>query len=253
MKKLPILFILLVLLLSGVALFRFITHSRVSGAPPYGAPESEAPEEDEFAWLANWTRPEGPPRVGLQVGHWENDELPDELERLKGNTGSSGRGKWEWEVNLAIAERAKERLIEKGIVVDILPATVPPSYWADVFIAIHADGSTDRSKSGYKFAYPWRDFTRKAGKLVSFLEEAYGPATGLAKDINISRNMRGYYAFSWWRYEHAVHPMTTSAIAETGFLTNSGDSKLLVKTPDISANGLAEGVANYLEAEGLLQ
>lgn len=32
-----------------------------------------------FPNFADWQRPDGPPRVGLQVGHWKTQELPDEL------------------------------------------------------------------------------------------------------------------------------------------------------------------------------
>jgi N-acetylmuramoyl-L-alanine amidase len=202
--------------------------------------------------MKNWQRPEGPAKVGIQVGHWKNDEVPEELHKLKANTGSTGGGKWEWEVNHKIATKIAEILAAEGVAAEILPTTVPPKYWADVFIAIHADGSDDKSKSGYKFAGPWRDYTKKSQDLVSILEKHYEEATGLARDENISRNMRGYYAFSWWRYEHAVHPMTTAVIAETGFLTNRNDQKLLIGSPEVSAEALADGILEYLQKEGLL-
>lgn len=229
-----------------------LSQQRVSGAPPYGEPETAVPDLDPLAFLRNWTRPEGPAKVALQVGHWKNEEFPDELEKLRGNTGASGGGMWEWEVNLTIAELTAEILREKGITVELLPATVPPDYWADVFLAIHADGSTDKTKSGYKFAGPWRDYTGKSEELVASLEKYYEEATGLPKDPNVTRNMRGYYAFSWWRYEHSIHPMTTAAIAETGFLTSRSDQKLLIDTPEISAQAIADGIVEYLEAEKLL-
>jgi hypothetical protein len=228
------------------------SHFTVSGAPPYGEAENEVPNTDPYAWLKDWKRPEGPPRVGLQVGHWKNDELPGELSKLIGNTGSSGGGKSEWEVNFVIAEKTAELLKEKGIQVDILPATVPVKYWADVFVSVHADGSLDRSVSGFKVAGPWRDWSGNSAKLVTNIDESYANATGLPKDYNISRNMKGYYAFSFWRYEHAVHPMTTSAILETGFLTNANDRKIIVSQPEVSAIGLANGVIKYLTNQNLL-
>ena len=190
--------------------------------------------------------------MGLQAGHWKNDEVPEELHRLEGNTGSSGGGKWEWEVNLKIAEETRKILAEAGVEVDILPATIPPRYWADVFLAIHADGSPDRTKSGYKLAHPRRDYTGRAERLTEVLYKSYGEVTGLAVDPNVSRNMRGYYAFAWWRYEHAVHPMTTAAIVETGFLTNSGDRKLLIGNPEKAAEGLARGILEFLREEQVL-
>lgn len=223
-----------------------------TGAPPYTEDDLEPPDDKYFSDFQNWTRPQGPTKVGLQVGHWKNNEFPDELERLRGNTGSSGGGKWEWEVNLEIVTLTKELLEQQGIVVDILPATVPPRYLADAFVAVHADGSTDKTKSGFKVASPRRDYTRKATQLVSHIESEYEKATNLELDPNVTRNMRGYYAFAWWRYEHSVHPMTPSAILETGFLTNLSDRKTIVSNPDISAKGLAEGIINFLQSNSLL-
>ncbi|MBI4137553.1 N-acetylmuramoyl-L-alanine amidase [Candidatus Roizmanbacteria bacterium] len=245
---------LIVLLVIGSVLYswQFFQKNEISGAPPYGIDEEEVPELDPYAWIHDWVRPEGPAKVGIQVGHWKNDELPDELERLRGNTGSSGGGKSEWEVNLAIAEELKTLLESEGVEVDILPATVPEKYWADVFIAIHADGNLDSSVHGYKFASPWRDITGRADELVELLNATYEEATGLVYDPNISRNMRGYYAFSWWRHDHAIHPMTTGVIAETGFLTNYSDRQLLINSPEIPAQGIAEALIAHLEGEGLL-
>lgn len=236
-----------------VAFFRQPLWLKMSGAPPYGEAEAEVPADlDPYAWLKSWERPDGPARVGLQAGHWHHEDLPEELARLRENTGSKGGGKWEWEVNLAIAGAVRSLLEERGVVVDILPSTVPPSYWADAFVAIHADGSESWSANGYKVASPWRDFTGKAEALANDLQESYGRATGLPLDPNISHNMRGYYAFSWWRYTHAIHPMTTAVILETGFLTNAKDRQFLIGQPQVVAQGIAEGLLRFLESEGLL-
>lgn len=245
--------LLLSLIVIGASLLATVnTADDGIGAPPYGEAEEEVPATNDFSRFSNWKRPPGPAKVALQVGHWKNEELPEELEKLIGNTGARGGGKWEWEVNHQIATLTSKSLREAGVSVEILPATVPPEYWADAFIAIHADGSTDRSKSGYKVAGPWRDLTNSGSTLVDLLEMQYEEATGLAKDTNITRNMRGYYAFSWWRYDHAIHPMTTAAIVETGFLTSPKDQKLLINKPEISAQGLAEGILEYLKIKQLL-
>lgn len=243
-----------VIFLATTLTFIYKTNSdlRMSGAPPYGEPEVNAPENNVLPWLGNWQRPDGPAKVALQVGHWKSDQHPEELNKLRGNAGAQGGGKTEWEVNKVVADLVKDYLEEYQIDVEVLPATVPPEYWADIFLAIHADGNKDTSKSGYKIAAPWRDYTRNADTLVSLLEQEYGAATGLGQDPNVTRNMRGYYAFAWWRYEHSIHPMTTAAIIETGFLTNHSDRSMLINSPEIPANAIARGIVEYLKLQSLL-
>ncbi len=227
-------------------------NTEISGAPPYGEPESAVPAGDANSWRTNWVRPDKPPTVGIQVGHLKNSELPEELSRLIGNTGAQGGGKTEAEVNFEIAELLAAQLEEKGITVDIIPATVPPDYWADVFVAIHADGSEDVRTSGFKIAAPWRDLSGDAGELVSKMETLYAESTNLPKDPNITRNMRGYYAFAWWRYDHSIHPMTTAMIVETGFLTSAHDRQIIVGQPERSATPIAEAIVWYLNKEAIL-
>jgi N-acetylmuramoyl-L-alanine amidase len=236
----------------GIAYQTFFTSAiTVSGAPPDGIDESEVPVIDSNDWMKNWKRPDQPPTVGLQVGHWKNSELPEELSELIGNTGATGGGKTEVEINLLIAQLIKDILEPRGVVVDIIPATVPPDYWADAFVSIHADGSTSSAPSGFKIAGPWRDLTGKSTQLVSLLQTEYSAATNLAIDPNITRNMRGYYAFAWWKYEHSIHPMTTAVIVETGFLTSPIDRKIIVNKPHIAAEALAKGIVFFLQSQGL--
>lgn len=200
--------------------------------------------------LGNWERPKGPWRVALQVGHWKASEAPEELENLRVNTGASHQGTAEWEVALAIAEDTKKKLEDSNanIIVEILPTTIPQNYWADVFVSIHADGNVNSSVSGYKVAAPWRDYTGKASGLVKLLESEYESATNLRSDPNITRTMRGYYAFNWRRYDHSIHPMTVAAIVETGFLTNAGDRRVIVNAPEKSADGISNGILKFLDA-----
>jgi len=244
----------IILLIGGFFVWKTVIHKTdITGAPPYLV-DDNPPDDwqlDRYAYLRNWKRPEGPAKVALQAGHWKNDEVPEELERLRGNTGSFGGGKAEWEVAYAIARQTASILEEKGIVVELFPATIPPRYWADVFVSIHADGDTNPAVTGFKAAAPRRDMTGNANKLLSLVEEAYQAATSLSKDPNVSRNMRGYYAFAWWRYDHAVHPMTASIILETGFLTSPADRAIIVRRPDLAAKGIAEGIIAYLTSANI--
>jgi N-acetylmuramoyl-L-alanine amidase len=207
------------------------------------APAAEAwPVEEEPAWT-----PSGPVRVALQAGHWRAAEAPDEQAGLRDNGASAG-GRAEWEVNLEIARRAARLLEEEGYLVEVLPTTIPPGYWADLFISIHADASPSASVSGFRAAAPRRDATGKAQGFVELLERSYAEATGLPRYATVTRRMRGYYAFNSRRYEHALHPMTTGVILETGFLSSPRDRRVIVRAPERAARGIADAAKRYLDA-----
>lgn len=248
MLKLPVIFFALLLGI-GAFLLKDKLSFQQYGAPPYATDETDLIDTlSGYPGLENWKRPEGPIKVGLQAGHWKNAELPDELSRIRENGGGSrGLGVPEWQVVLSIAEKTKEILQQKGYVVDILPATVPEGYVADAFVSIHADGSESSATTGYKAAAPRRNFSELSDDLLRIVEEEYERGTQLTKDPNVTRNMRGYYGFSWWRYDHAVHPMTPSIMLETGFLTNRSDAQMLINSPEIPANALADGLISFFE------
>ena len=195
---------------------------------------------------ADWRPPEGPVRIALQAGHWKADEAPRELSGLRDN-GTSWRGTPEWEVNLQIVRRAGALLEGMGYEVDILPAVVPPSYRAHLFIAVHADGSNDPNATGYRVATPRRDPTGRASQIATLLERSYGEATGITRLPTVTRRMRNYYAFNFRRYEHALHPATIAVIIETGFLTSSRDRRVIVNDPERAARGIVEAVTAFNE------
>ena len=186
-------------------------------------------------------------RVGIQVGHWKNSELPDEFERLQEAGGGATAGTiTEWEVCLVIAKQVAKLLEEKGVVVDILPATIPVDYKASAFVSIHADGSEDSSTSGFKVAAYEQDRTGVAEQLSKTIEENYAEATGMNVDPNITDNMTSYYAFNANRYDHTISPTTPGVIVEIGFLTSAQDRRNVVDQPNKSAQGIADGIIKYL-------
>lgn len=185
------------------------------------------------------------PRVGIQVGHWHSDELPEELARLRTSTGAHAAGIAEVNVNLAVAQRVAALLTARGIAVDLLPATVPPSYDADAFVAIHADGSSSTGARGFKLATPWRT-SQASQHLLDTVTAEYAAATGLPQDGAITFNMRGYYAFSYSRHVHAIAKTTPAIIVETGFLTNPTDRTFLLGHQDRIAAGIVNGIVRYL-------
>lgn len=248
--------LLTLLILASVVFFGFKTISLYKNLSEYGAPPYTEETESDFSVFApidefaNWQRPAGPIRIGLQAGHWKTAEMPEEQARIRDSGGgTSGRGVAEWEVVLKIAELTAEILLEQGYEVDILPATIPEKYWADAFISIHADGNLNPVVSGYKVAAYARDRTDKAEDLASLISDEYGRETGLQTDPNITRNMTRYYAFNARRYDHAIHPMTPGVIVETGFMTNYKEALLLIEHPEIPAAGIASGVIKFIEQQ----
>ncbi len=188
----------------------------------------------------------GPRRVGIQAGHWKMAEVPDELRRIAGQTGTTAGGVTEWQVNLDVAERVASRLRGEGIAVDILPAAVPAGYLADAFVSLHADGDRSGHDRGFKVAHGSRRGPYE-GRLAAAIGEEYGRATGLPWLPGVSRNMTGYYAFAWGRFAASVAPHVPAAILEMGFLTSEADRVLLVGQPDRVADGVTRGIRRFLE------
>jgi hypothetical protein len=190
--------------------------------------------------------PSGPKRVGLQAGHWKNNEVPPELGRLQG--GSSGGGKAEWEVNLDVARRVAALLEAEGVEVDVLPATVPPKYQAHVFVALHADGDVAGVQRGFKIARPgFSSLPAVDDRLVDVLNNAYGAITGLPRDDeHITLRMRYYYAFNARRYCHSVATGVPQAIVELGYMTSATDRQWLIGNPGKVAQGVAAGISDFL-------
>ncbi|HVG98741.1 MAG TPA: N-acetylmuramoyl-L-alanine amidase [Chloroflexota bacterium] len=190
--------------------------------------------------------PPGPRRIGLQAGHWRTSEVPEELRRLQGSVGTAGGGVPEWQLNLDVANRVAAILRGHGYEVDVLPTTIPTGYLADVFVALHADGSPDGNARGFKAAHGNRRGPYE-GRLVQVMMDEYGRATGLPVDPMVTRNMLGYYAFSWSRFQSTVAPHTPAAILEMGFLTNATDRGLLLGRQDVVAGGVANGILRFLD------
>jgi N-acetylmuramoyl-L-alanine amidase len=187
-----------------------------------------------------------PWHVGIQAGHWQIDQLPDEQYRLRGDTGAQWGRLTESAVNLEIARRVVLQLQHAGVAADLLPALVPAGYDADAFVAIHADDGAGTETRGWKISTPWRA-SEASRRLRDDIAHAYSQASGLPEDrYGVSFNMRGYYAFSWYRYEHAVAPTTPAAIIETGFLTSASDREVIVEDPDRAARGISDGVIAFL-------
>jgi len=212
-----------------------------------------SPAKYTIAELQTWERPAGPLKVGIQVGHWQNESMPKELENLERNTGATWGGMTEAEVVLGISQLIQEQLQAAGIEAELLPAAVPPGYVADVFLSIHADGNPDSAINGFKFAAPRRDYAGTSEALVDSMYDTYREATDLRVDPSVTRRMTSYYAFNWPRYEFAIHPFTPAVIVETGFLTSPVDRAIIVDQPERAAKGVADAVIAFLQSDAVVR
>lgn len=187
-------------------------------------------------------------RVALQVGHYKNNELPPQLSSLSGHTGAAGGGRREVDLNLEVAGRVARLLQAHGVVVDILPATVPTSYTSDAFVALHADGNAFPSSRGFKISTRWRsEVAQQDGMLVQLLSDAYRSATKLPEDDLVTLNMRGYYAYAPWRPNYRVSNFTPGAIVEMGFMTSAADREVMFNQTDKVSAGIAAGTLVFLK------
>lgn len=224
------------------------SYQQPASAP--AAPARLQPAPEAPAALSTPVPPSGPKvyKVAIQVGHYKISELPEPLARLRGDVGTSGGGRSEVSLNFDIANRVAALLRAQGIVVDLLPATVPSGYRADAFIAIHADGNASPTPRGFKISTRWRsNVAWQDTRLVEMLSDAYGAATGLPQDSNVTRNMRGYYAYASWRPNYRISNFTPAAIVEMGYMTNAADRAVLFNAPGNVATGIATGVVNFLK------
>ena len=187
-------------------------------------------------------------RVGLQAGHWQTDDVPSEYgTRILTQTGASWGGYNEVDINLDIAERTAKLLRAQGVEVDVLPTTVPVGYLADVFVALHADSDGVGELSGFKMAHgsrrgPFED------ALLRTIKDTYAGELDMGYDAeHVSRNMSGYFAFNWSRYQHATSPFTPSVILEMGFISNDGDLTMMVDHADRVAIAIANGILKFLD------
>jgi N-acetylmuramoyl-L-alanine amidase len=217
-------------------------------SPVYGqVPQTGVRVEGDSVRLLRPPIAQTPRRIAIQAGHWRASEAPLEFPNLRFGTGGSIFGVNEVDITLDIAQRVVPVLRERGYVVDLLPATVPPSYLADVFVSLHADNDVTGTARGFKIAHGFYRSPHDA-LLVQHLTEHYAAGTQLPWNDRITADMTDYYAFAWFRYEHALAPHTAAAIVEMGFISHPFDRPVLIDEPDRVARAIAEGIIRFLDA-----
>jgi hypothetical protein len=191
----------------------------------------------------------GPPVIAIQAGHWKAAELPDELAKLRRSTGASYGSLREVDINRGVAVSLARLVETEGWKAILLPATVPPGLRADAFVALHADWSDSPSKRGWKIAPPWRA-SPASRALARALADSFAAEKGLERDEgDVTIGMRGYFAFSYRRFEHAASPFTPAALLELGFITNAEEGRSLATEPDYWAGLVLRGLKAYLATE----
>ena len=242
-RRVALLFVVLASLITPVLIYRAArqpnTGLATATAADVPAPNSTACQRQ----LANSRT------VGIQAGHYQIDQLPDELSNLQYDFGASSGGVNEVDVNLDVAQRVISLLKNAGITATLLPATVPIDYCANAFVAIHADGNDDPTVYGYKVAPSSWDTDGKAERLSDNIIQDYATATSMALNPTITDNMTQYYAFNYTKFQHAIDPLTPGALIEVGFITNPTDRAVMTQSAQEVAQGIANGIIDYLNGK----
>ncbi len=171
------------------------------------------------------------PRIGLIVGHWQNDvgAICDD-------------GLREVDITLAIAQQTAEELEKAGYRVDLLSEFDQrlSGYRALVLVSLHVDSCLP-AHSGFKVArFAQSTSPEIEDALVECLHTEYEKATGLPRDPqHITTDMQEYHAFT------EIALKTPAAIVELGYL--GGDRELLTGQQETVSRGIAKGIRCFLE------
>ncbi len=192
-----------------------------------------------------WQRPEGPIKIGLQIGHLLEGELPFELRNLETEGGARKGLLKEVEINKLIGYKVKKFLEDKGYQVEILSVVVPPLYYADAFVSLHTN-FTHPEVSGFMISTPFKDYSGKAEILKEKIIKSY-QETGMKLIPRVTERMLFYYVFNWSRFKHALHPQTPAVILEMGNMNNWKDLIFLIVNSDKVAEKIAQGIIDFIE------
>jgi len=180
------------------------------------------------------------PRIGIVAGHYGND-----------SGAVCDDGLTEMQVNLAIATRVQQKLVDAGYQVDLLEEFDDrlAGYRGLALISIHNDTCKYLGPdfSGFKVAAAASSaYPEKATRLRECMITRYETKTTLAfHPSTITTDMTSYHSFS------EIHTDTTAAIIETGFL--NADREILTKQPELIAQGIVDGILCYVRNENIQQ
>ncbi len=165
----------------------------------------------------------------------------------------------EYEVVLQISTNLKARLEQAGVTVIMTRTTndvnisnseraaIANDAGADLFVRIHADGSTDSTVAGISTLYPGENrwtapIAAPSARAATRVHEATVAAT--AATSRGTRARTDLSGFNWAR--------VPSVLVECGFMSNPVEDRLLSSPhyQDKLAEGMATGILSYLNGTG---
>lgn len=159
-----------------------------------------------------------PTRILVQAGH-----APPREPGFESQTGTAG------EIEFALAVRAALKvLIDRDPRLDgiYVPGDIPNGVKCHAALFLHADGSTNTSRSGYCFGYPPQYPVNK--RLANMIADEFDKLPGHPPHRldNYTANLISYYGYS------RVDTPGPEVLVEHGFLTNPFERRWLLANVD---------------------
>ncbi|SER70175.1 N-acetylmuramoyl-L-alanine amidase [Gracilibacillus ureilyticus] len=192
---------------------------------------------------------------GSIIGYVHADYLMDQPEKLRGiitidpghgdhDPGATANGVKEKDINLDVAKYVRQYLEAEGIKV-VMTRTddtflslgrrveIAENANSDAFVSIHANAAT-ASANGTETFYSTASRATDSKKLAEFIQ------TRLVKALGT--NDRGVKEGGFQVIKYNSLP---SALVELGFLTNTGDVKILLAKKEEAGEAIAQGIMDY--------
>jgi N-acetylmuramoyl-L-alanine amidase len=200
--------------------------------------------------------------IAIDPGHQAKDNYATEpigpgskTKKPKTSSGTAGKATRvpEYKLNLAVSFKLRDELLARGYQVymiretndvnisNIQRAQMATNAGADIFVRIHADGSTDSKKSGISTLAPSKKnpyipkLYTPCNALATYILDAMVENTGaIRRKVSQVDNMAG---INW-----STMPVT---LVEMGFMSNPAEDRLM-QTEDYQWK-LAIGIANGID------
>ncbi len=205
--------------------------------------------------------------VCIDPGHQAKSDLRQEpigpgatetKDRVRGGATGVATRMPEYELVLQISMNLKARLEAAGVTVVMVRetndvnisnserATMANEAGADLFVRVHADGSTDSNIAGLSVLYPGKNqwtgpIVEPSVRAATAVHDATVAATGAVSRGTVART--DLSGFNWSK--------VPAILVECGFVTNPVEDKLLASPhyQDKLAEGMTNGILTYLKGQ----